>query len=80
MKRLITAVFCLMFIVVASTAAAREIHDELERIRHGEKPAEDEVKRQWAEITDEARSRWQTARVALSERRHRRSGKSSPPT
>jgi membrane protein len=70
---MISALFCLMFIVVVAAAGGREIHDELERIRRGEKPAEDEVRRQWAEITDHMRSRWGTVRLQLRERR--RSGR-----
>jgi uncharacterized BrkB/YihY/UPF0761 family membrane protein len=46
----------------SSSAAGREIHDELDRIHRGEKPADDEVRRQWNEVTAEARSRWQTLR------------------
>ena len=69
---MISALFCVMVVVVASAAAGREIHDELARIRRGEKPAEDEVRRQWDEITTEARSRWDTLRQQIQERRHRR--------
>jgi len=59
---LISALFCFMFVIVVAAAGGREVHDELERIDRGEKPAEDEVRRQWAEITDDLRSRWDTAR------------------
>ena len=69
---MISALFCVMVVVVASAAAGREIHDELDRIRRGERPAEDEVRRQWEEITAEARSRWDTLRQQIHERRHRR--------
>jgi membrane protein len=62
---MISTLFCVMVVTVASAADGREIHDELERIRRGEKPAEDEVRRQWDELTAEARSRWE----ALRERR-----------
>jgi uncharacterized BrkB/YihY/UPF0761 family membrane protein len=68
---MISALFCVMVVVVASAAAGREIHDQLERIRRGERPAEDEVRRQWEEITTEARSRWDTLREQVHERRHR---------
>ena len=64
---MISALFCVMLATLASAAAGREVHDELERIRRGEKPAEDEVRRQWDELTAEARSRWET----LRERRRR---------
>jgi len=57
---MISALFCVMVVIVGSAAAGREVHDELERIRRGERPAEDEVRRQWDQITAEARSRWKT--------------------
>ena len=56
----------------ASAAAGREVHDELDRIRRGERPADDEVRRQWDEVTAEARSRWETLRLQIQERRRRR--------
>lgn len=59
---LISALFCIMFVIVVAAAGGREVHDELTRIRRGQKPPEDEVRRQWAEITDEVRLRWDTAR------------------
>ena len=69
---MISAFFVVMVILVASAAAGREIDDELERIRRGEKPAEAEVRRQWDEITAEARTRWATLREQIEERRRRR--------
>jgi uncharacterized BrkB/YihY/UPF0761 family membrane protein len=60
---LISALFCVMLIVVASAAAGREVQGELDRIRRGEQPADDEVRRQWDEITAEARSRWRVLRA-----------------
>jgi uncharacterized BrkB/YihY/UPF0761 family membrane protein len=68
---MISALFCVMVVVVGSAAAGREIRDELDRIRRGERPAEDEVRRQWDEVTTEARSRWETLRQQIQERRHR---------
>jgi uncharacterized BrkB/YihY/UPF0761 family membrane protein len=59
---LISALFCIMVIVVASAAAGREVSHELERIRRGERPPDDEVRRQWDEITADVRSRWQVLR------------------
>ncbi len=69
---MISALFCVMVVTVGSAAAGREVHDELDRIRRGERPAEDEVRRQWDEITAQARSRWDTLRLQIEERRHRR--------
>jgi membrane protein len=72
---MISALFCVMVVTVASATAGREVHDELERIRRGEKPAEDEVKRQWDEVTAEARSRWDVLRLRIDEIRRRRRAK-----
>jgi uncharacterized BrkB/YihY/UPF0761 family membrane protein len=69
---MISAIFCVMVVIVGSAAAGREVHDELERIRRGERPADDEVRRQWDEVTAQARSRWDTLRQQVRERRNRR--------
>jgi uncharacterized BrkB/YihY/UPF0761 family membrane protein len=69
---MISALFCVMVILVASATAGREVHDELDRIRRGERPAEDEVRRQWDEVTAQAASRWETLRLQLQARRRRR--------
>jgi membrane protein len=71
---MISAIFCIMVVVVGSAAAGREIDDELGRIRRGERPADDEVRRQWDQVTGQARSRWETLRAQLQERRHQRRG------
>ena len=68
---IISMLFCAMVIVVASAVTGREVHDELGRIQRGQRPAEDEVRRQWNEITAEARSRWETQRLQLQQRRHK---------
>src|SRR6185503_9863610 len=69
---MISALFCVMVVLVGSAAAGREVRDELDRIRRGERPAENEVRRQWDEITGQARSRWDTLRAQIQERRHKR--------
>jgi uncharacterized BrkB/YihY/UPF0761 family membrane protein len=69
---MISALFCIMVTVVGSAAAGREVHDELDRIRRGERRADDEVRRQWNEVTAEARSRWETLRAQTQQRRRRR--------
>jgi uncharacterized BrkB/YihY/UPF0761 family membrane protein len=69
---MISALFAVMVILVGSAAAGREVHDELARIRRGERPAEDDVRSQWDEVTAQARSRWETLRVQIQERRRRR--------
>jgi uncharacterized BrkB/YihY/UPF0761 family membrane protein len=60
---LISALFCIMVVVTAAAAAGREVSLELERIRRGERPADDEVRRQWDEITAQARARWKGLRA-----------------
>jgi uncharacterized BrkB/YihY/UPF0761 family membrane protein len=69
---MISVLFCVMVVLVGSAAAGREIDDELGRIRRGERPADDDVKHQWDEVTAEARSRWQTLREQIQERRRKR--------
>ena len=69
---IISTLFCVMVVVVASSAAGREVHDELDRIRRGERPAEDDVRREWEQVTAQARSRWETLRLQIQERRRRR--------
>ena len=71
---IISALFCVMVVVVGSAAAGREVRDELDRIRRGERPAEDEVQRQWDQVIGDARSRWDTLRAQIQERRDRRRG------
>jgi uncharacterized BrkB/YihY/UPF0761 family membrane protein len=71
---MISALFCVMVTVVGSASAGREVHDELDRIRRGERRAEDEVRHQWGEVTAEARSRWETVRGEIQERRQRHDG------
>ena len=69
---MISALFCVMVVLVASAVAGREVRDELDRIARGEMPAENEVRRQWDDVTAQARSRWDTLRAQLQERRRRR--------
>jgi uncharacterized BrkB/YihY/UPF0761 family membrane protein len=67
---MISALFCVAVILVASAAVGREVDDELDRIKRGETAADDEVRRQWDEVTAEARLRFERARrgVRLSRR------------
>ena len=69
---MISALFCVMVVVVGSAAAGREIADELARIRRGEARAEDEVRRQWDQVTGQARARWEKRRDRIDKRRSRR--------
>ena len=59
---MISALFCVMVVLVGSAAAGREVRDELDRIQRGERPADDEIRHQWDEVTAEARSRWDSLR------------------
>jgi uncharacterized BrkB/YihY/UPF0761 family membrane protein len=59
---MISSLFCIMVVLVGSAAAGREVADELDRIRRGERPADDDVRRQWDEVTAEALLRWETLR------------------
>jgi len=73
---MISALFALMVVVVASAAIGREVSEELDRIGRGERPPDDEVRREWDAVIDEARSRWQTLREGIEhlrgrDRRHR---------
>jgi uncharacterized BrkB/YihY/UPF0761 family membrane protein len=68
---MISALFCVMVVTVAAAAAGREVRDELDRIGRGERPADDEVRRQWDEVTAQARSRWETLRLQIQARRRK---------
>ena len=68
---MISWLFALMLVLVASAAIGREADEELGRIRRGERPPEDEVRREWSTAIEEARSRWQTLREAAERLRHR---------
>ena len=74
---MISVLFCAMLALVAAAALGREVGDELDRIRRGERPAAHEVRHQWDQVTQEAGSRLETLRAEIQERRHRRSGDSS---
>jgi len=66
---MISALFCVMVVVVASAALAREVGEELQRIREGERPHDDEVRREWDAVIAETRSRWAILRDQIDRRR-----------
>lgn len=68
---MISAIFAVMLVTVASAALGREVRDELERIRRGHRPSDHEVRRQWDGVVEQSRSRWRTAREQVSHRRTR---------
>jgi len=74
---MISSLFCTMVIIVASAAVGREVHDELGRIRRGERPADDEVRRQWDNVIGEVRSRWEGVRGEIDRRRGKNQGDAS---
>jgi membrane protein len=68
---MISWLFAVMLVLVASAAIGRETNEELRRIRQGERPPEDEVRREWNAAIDEARLRWQGWREWADRFRHR---------
>jgi uncharacterized BrkB/YihY/UPF0761 family membrane protein len=74
---MISTLFCIMVVLVGAAAAGREVDDELDKIRRGEQPPEDEVRHQWDQVIAEARSRWAVAREQLEARRRRRREKAT---
>jgi membrane protein len=66
---MISALFAFMVVLVASAAVAREVFEELDRVRRGERPPDDEIKREWHILLDELRSRRQTLREHIERRR-----------
>src|SRR5262249_6227009 len=68
---MISAIFCVMVVIVGAAAAGREGDDELDSIRRGEQPADDDVQREWREVTTQARSRWAVLREQIQKRRDR---------
>ena len=59
---MISTLFIIMLALVVAAAAGREVQGELERMRRGERPADDEVRRQWDAVTAQARARWARVR------------------
>ncbi len=66
---MISSLFCVMVVLTASAAVGREVRAELGRISRGERPSDDEVKREWDAIIAETRSRWESVREHFERRR-----------
>lgn len=67
---IISALFGAMFVVVVMTAIAREVADEVERVRRGERPPEDAVQQEWEALLNDLRARrdvWLESRRARKE-------------
>ncbi|HEV7178114.1 MAG TPA: hypothetical protein VGN29_21650, partial [Solirubrobacteraceae bacterium] len=72
---MISALFGFMVALVASSALGREVFEELNRIRAGERPPDDAVRREWDTLIHEAGIRWETLRDRIDRIR----GKGRPP-
>jgi uncharacterized BrkB/YihY/UPF0761 family membrane protein len=59
---MISTLFCVMVILVASAAVGREVSDELSRVERGERPADDEIRQEWDEAVALVRSRFDAVR------------------
>lgn len=68
---MISALFALMVIIVAAAAVGREVSEELEKIRQGQRPPDDEVSREWHAFVYEIRLRTQTLRARVDRTVHR---------
>ncbi|HMS62588.1 MAG TPA: hypothetical protein PKD63_09935 [Solirubrobacteraceae bacterium] len=67
---IISALFGAMFVVVVMTAIGREVTDEWERVRRGERPPEDAVRQEWEALMSDLRARrdiWLETRRARKE-------------
>ncbi|MFE2725812.1 YhjD/YihY/BrkB family envelope integrity protein [Kitasatospora sp. NPDC059327] len=73
----LSALFGAMLVTVGSAALGREVRDELVGIARGERPPDDEVRREWHTVIEQARSRWHTTRQLIA--RHRRSKQPGDP-
>jgi membrane protein len=69
---MISALFGFMVVLVACAAIGREVSEELNRIRAGERPPDDDIRREWDAVLREAGSRWQTLRHQIDQARRRR--------
>lgn len=74
---MISTLFCVMVVVVASAALGREVRDELGRVRRGERPPDHEVRREWDNVVGDVRSRFLAARARIA-RRSRQDGPGEP--
>ena len=77
---MISALFGLMVAVVGSAAFGREVRVELDNIRDGIRPSDDEVRKQWDIIIAQTREYWAQAREQYEAFRERRAAKRRPPS
>jgi uncharacterized BrkB/YihY/UPF0761 family membrane protein len=64
---MISALFIVMIVVVATAAVGREISDEIERIQRGDRPPDDEIQQEWAALMKEIRLRTDAWRLRVEE-------------
>jgi membrane protein len=69
---MISTLVCIMVVLVGSAALGREVRGELDRIESGQRPPDDEVRREWDRIVSDLRARWTSARGQLGRVRPRR--------
>jgi len=74
---MLSALFGVALVVVGSAALGREVRDELGRIRQGERPPDDEVRREWDNVVGQMLARWQTVRERASRFRPAKKSKRS---
>jgi uncharacterized BrkB/YihY/UPF0761 family membrane protein len=68
---IISTLFCIMVVLVGSAALGREVHDELGRIRRGERPPDDAVRQEWDALVAQARTHFDVAREQINRRRRK---------
>lgn len=62
---MISALFVGMLVLVVATAVGREVADELDRIRRGERPPDREVRQEWDELRRQAHARFEISRERM---------------
>ncbi|MCX2181940.1 YihY/virulence factor BrkB family protein [Streptomyces sp. SKN60] len=65
---MISTLFVIMLIIVACGALGREVGVELDRIRRGERPPDNEVRQEWDIVLDQVRLHWNSRRTRLGRR------------
>ncbi|MFF0199997.1 YhjD/YihY/BrkB family envelope integrity protein [Streptomyces sp. NPDC005017] len=66
---MLSALFAIMLVLVASAVLGREVREELDRIREGRRPSEHEVRSEWDDLVGQTRARWLKARADVASRR-----------
>ncbi|WP_232246696.1 YhjD/YihY/BrkB family envelope integrity protein [Kitasatospora mediocidica] len=72
---MLSAFFVVVLIIVGSAALGREVRDETARIRQGQRPPDNEVRREWDNVVGQMRERWQAGRGRISRLRSARKSK-----